>query len=258
MVKRKILFRFDDICPTMNWNLWDKVEEILDKYEIKPLLGVIPDCKDTELTIMPAKSDFWIWLSNKQKEGYTIAMHGCNHIFSSNSRGILTTRKGSEFAGLSYEEQLKKIKKGKDILESHGIHTNIFFAPGHSYDENTIKALKVCGFKYISDGKSSKAYVWHDITFLPCRNSGALMRAGEKYSTSIYHVHEWTDPNKDAFNTLINIIETTENVIVNFEDYKKQPIGNFFVQRTIELFYVFLQFKIAPFVRYVKKLICIV
>lgn len=42
------------------------------------------------------------------------------------NRGILTTRIGSEFAGVPYEEQLAKLQEGKRILNEHGIYTDIF------------------------------------------------------------------------------------------------------------------------------------
>ena len=38
-----MLIRFDDISDRMNWVLMNKSEEILDQYNIKPLLGVIHD-----------------------------------------------------------------------------------------------------------------------------------------------------------------------------------------------------------------------
>lgn len=81
MVRKKVLIRLDDICPTMNWALWESTDEFLKVNKVKPLLGVIPDCVDSDLYIMEAKSDFWEWLKKKQAEGYIIAMHGLNHVF---------------------------------------------------------------------------------------------------------------------------------------------------------------------------------
>lgn len=62
------------------------------------------------------------------KKGYTIAMHGLNHVFDSPHKGMINNRVGSEFSGHSLEVQLEKIRKGKEILKSHGIETDIFFA----------------------------------------------------------------------------------------------------------------------------------
>lgn len=246
---KRLLIRFDDICPTMDWKQWNRADVILKEYDIKPLLGVIPFCEDPDLALDTEKEDFWQWLRDKQAKGYAIAMHGYNHVFCSQHRGILTYRIGSEFAGLPYDIQHEKIYKGKEILKSHGIDTNIFFAPGHSYDENTIKALAACGFKYVSDGKSNKAYTWHGVKFLPCRNSGGGFRSSEAYSTSIYHAHEWSKEGNKAYYFLKELIMNKHHEMVDFDEYKKQEEGLFSYQRVVEKIYVFLQFRIMPTLR---------
>lgn len=250
---RQIVIRFDDICPTMDWTQWGKAERFMDERGIKPLIGVIPDCQDSDLKIEKARSDFWKWLKGRQDKGYVIAMHGVNHVFCSKHRGILTNRIGSEFAGLPYKEQLQILRRGKEMLESHGIYTDIFFAPGHSYDENTVKALAACGFKYVSDGKSSKAYSWMGIKFLPCRNSGAVFNQREQYSTSIYHAHEWAHEEKNAFPIFKEIVAEHAAHIVAFGDYKKQPMGWSWQERVAETLYVWLQFNVAPIIRRIRR-----
>lgn len=60
---RKILVRFDDICPTMDFANFNEAVNLMDKYGIKPLIGVIPECKDKDLEIEPAHADFGIMLS---------------------------------------------------------------------------------------------------------------------------------------------------------------------------------------------------
>lgn len=250
---RQILIRFDDICPTMNWEEWNRAELLLNKYQVKPLIGVIPNCMDPDLQIDNERPDFWEWVRRKQLDGYAIAMHGFNHVFCSPCSGILTTRNESEFAGMPFDNQLDAIRKGKEIFESHGIYTDIFFAPGHSYDENTIKALSICGFKYVSDGKSSRSYLWHGLKFLPCRNSGGPMKRGERYSTSIYHAHEWVKEDKNAYPFLENLLSTQNGDIVDFKTYKLQPTGNRKLQRSIEYIYVFLQFRVNPIIKKMFK-----
>src|SRR5256885_866914 len=42
-VSARYLVRFDDLCPTMNWDVWKSVEEVLFRTGIRPLLAVIPD-----------------------------------------------------------------------------------------------------------------------------------------------------------------------------------------------------------------------
>ncbi len=43
-----ILIRIDDVAENMNWELMEKSELLFDKYDIKPVLGVVPNNKDSE------------------------------------------------------------------------------------------------------------------------------------------------------------------------------------------------------------------
>ena len=110
---RKILVRFDDICPTMDWNQWNRAMKILKLYHVKPLIGVIPDCQDPDLLIDLPRRDFWDYLKALQADGFAIAMHGYLHLYDTNAQGIVNGTSLSEFAGHSYEEQYEKIRKGK-------------------------------------------------------------------------------------------------------------------------------------------------
>ena len=241
----KILLRFDDICPTMDFVQFNRAIELMDKYNVKPLIGVIPSCNDKDLLIESEHDDFWDYIKMLKGKGYTIAMHGYEHVFCSPHHGIVNRRIGSEFAGLTLNEQKEKIERGKDILKSHGIDTSIFFAPAHSYDRNTLKALYQCGFKYMSDGKSRKAYILEGIKCLPCRAGGAAVIKGNGYYTSVFHAHEWTRPNKAyAFDELKETLELYASHVVPFEEYCKQPIGNLLVQQIDEKAYMLWQFGI--------------
>ena len=44
----KFLIRLDDIAENMNWDMMQKISILFDKYQIKPVLGVIPNNKDPE------------------------------------------------------------------------------------------------------------------------------------------------------------------------------------------------------------------
>lgn len=67
---RKILIRFDDICPTMNFEEFDKAIDLMDELDIKPLIGVIPKCEDDILKIDAPKRDFWEYVRNLEKGLY--------------------------------------------------------------------------------------------------------------------------------------------------------------------------------------------
>lgn len=247
MLNRKILIRFDDICPTMDWHQWDKAKSMLDSVGAVALLGVIPDCKDPDLMIDTPREDFWEYIKNLQCKGYTIAMHGCYHVFDIRSKGLVTPKKQSEFAGHSYEVQYQRIKYGKSILSDHGIDTDVFFAPAHSYDRNTLRALSACGFRYISDGKSQKPYQLDGIICLPCRNSGAAKIGNKEYYTSVFHAHEWTWENKRRdYQAFENTIISYSQDIVSFEEYSSQPMGSQPIERMKEKCFAEYQNRVRP------------
>ena len=67
------------------------------------------------------------------------------------------------------KEQKEKLLLGKAALENEGIYTDTFMAPGHSYDRNTLKALKTIGFEYVTDGRTKES---HRVSRrMPCRRA---------------------------------------------------------------------------------------
>lgn len=252
----KILIRFDDICPTMNFEKWEMALKILKKYNIKPLLGVIPDCQDSDLKIESEHPEFWETMRNLQKEGYTLAMHGCSHLCESSCHGIVNYGIGSEFAGYDFETQFNKIAHGKEILENHGIYTDVFFAPRHSYDTNTLKALAACGFKYVSDGKSRKPFCRNGVICIPCRASGCPRINKSGYYTAVFHAHEWVrEDKKEGYESLKKLCSQYHEHIVGFDSYSQRECGNYFVQIIDEFLYLTWEFRIKPVLRRIKDIL---
>ena len=255
MVERKILLRFDDICPTMNWNQWEKAKLLMDKTGVTALLGVIPDCQDPDLLIDESRPDFWEYIKGLQQQGYILAMHGLHHVFELKADGLVTKDKISEFAGLPYDVQLEKIQKGKKILQSHGINTDVFFAPAHSYDNNTLKALSACGFHYVSDGLSQKPYIKHGIILLPCRHGGVpRLKDKDKYLTVVLHAHEWDREDKVIeFEKFKELFNEHSSEMVSFEEFSKWPKTSFIFGRFNELLYSFIVRKILPVIIFLRS-----
>lgn len=167
-MKEKFLFvRIDDVCPTMNWAKFNQVMNLLREYNVKPLLGVVPSNKDENLMCDAEANDFWQKIKAFQKEGCVIAQHGFDHVYVTQDGGILNINPRSEYAGLSYDEQYEKLKRGREILSEHNITANVFMAPSHSYDKNTLKALSDLGFLYITDGFGASVYKSKNIIFIP-------------------------------------------------------------------------------------------
>ena len=252
----KILVRFDDICPTMDFEQFARAEKLFEQYNIKPLLGVIPECKDPVLQIEPAHKDFWDWILSLQKKGYKIAMHGCFHVYDIEKKGIVNNGTHSEFAGHTYEEQLEKIRYGKKILSEHGITTDTFFAPSHSYDLNTLRALKAEGFKYLSDGRTKKPVMRCGLKCLPCRSFGIPRNAKRGLHTAVMHAHEWRKgfKEKDYF-AFENFCKNYHDKFVTFEEYAAVPCGFYIIQIISERLCIFHGNYIMPLLSKIKHIL---
>lgn len=152
MNKPNYLLRFDDICPTMNWAVWDEIEASLILNNIRPILAIIPDNKDTNLMLDPPKLDFWDRVRKWQAAGYTIAMHGFQHLYVNHNSGLMRLTAQSEFAGLSLIEQKEKIAKSLNIFRDNGVRVDAWIAPSHSFDKTTLSVLAEHGINVVSDG----------------------------------------------------------------------------------------------------------
>ncbi|HET8715597.1 MAG TPA: DUF2334 domain-containing protein, partial [Holophagaceae bacterium] len=100
MADARYILRFDDICPTMNWEVWEAIEALLDRHGVKPILAVVPDNQDPKLQVDAPRADFWDRVRGWQAKGYTIALHGYQHRYINRNAGIMGLTHQSEFAGL--------------------------------------------------------------------------------------------------------------------------------------------------------------
>lgn len=164
----KYIIRLDDACPTMDVYRWSRCEEILNKYEIKPVVAVIPSNIDSNLIINEVDEKFWEKVNEWQLKGWQIALHGFDHGYISECSGILSINKTSEFAGVDINIQRKKIRDGLDIFSSNGIKTNIWIAPSHTFDDNTLDVLKTeSNINIISDSFAYYPYYKSGFLWIP-------------------------------------------------------------------------------------------
>ena len=164
------LIRLDDIAENMNWDLMDQATNLFDKFNIKPILGVISNNTDSELLSYPKRNiDFWEQVRAWKKKGWEIAMHGNNHVYDKfcNKEDYLSHGGNTEFSGHTFENQLSKIKSGLNKFKSENLKIRVFFAPNHTFDNNTLLALKECDITEIIDGYGLMPYEENNIKFIP-------------------------------------------------------------------------------------------
>ena len=229
-----IVIRYDDFTM-VNDSVNEKVIRLLHKYSIPVVLGVIP-CDGNENLIKDKKYPFFDYLKEGVKRGtIEIALHGLNH--------KRMTPKG-EFAGLSYEEQFRRIKKGKNLLDSI-FEANIitYIPPFNSHDVNTSIALKANNIFIVS---SSVYDVWSEAVFYPLSiddftQLDMLVVNNQSFGGIIVvMLHPYSFVNKGSFNELETIIkELKKNNNVHFDTFsgledKKIYVNNIQSQEQIK------------------------
>ncbi len=141
----KVVLRYDD--PMLRANaINDSLFTMLQELHIPFTIAVIPCSGDEEKLVCDTSWKYLPILKNGiTNKSIEVALHGLNHKESNN------VKKGGEFGNVAYEEQYRRIAKGKKMLDSV-LNCNIitFIPPYNSYDTNTLNVLENCGFKAFS------------------------------------------------------------------------------------------------------------
>lgn len=222
----KYLIRLDDACPTMDSSKWQRMEEILDRYEVKPMVGVIPHNEDSNQEIDQEDKYFWVKVKLWEAKSWTIALHGYNHCYTSNDglRGLNPMWERSEFAGLPLEEQKEKIRKGVAIMRENGLNPRYFFAPSHTFDEVTLEALRLeSDIRVISDTIGRYPYQRGDFWFIPQIIGHCAKMPFNGIFTFCLHPNTMND---GVFEALENFLKSYQKLFIGFEDIKLQRYGS--------------------------------
>ena len=188
------ILRLDDASDYMDVAKWKRIEDLLIRYNIKPLVGIIPDNQDpTLIENYEQNLEFWKMVSYWKALGWKFALHGCYHKYITEEGGINPVNKRSEFAGVPIDKQREMIRHGVDILKSHDIEAKVFFAPSHTFDEKTLMALKEeSNIHIISDTIANDVYYEDGFYFIP-QQSGRVRRLPFKVCTFCYHPNMMDD-----------------------------------------------------------------
>lgn len=218
MFKNTYLIRLDDASPYMDENKWQIMEDILDKYGVKPLVGIIPANADPETMMEPEDKCFWEKVHHWIEKGWEMALHGYDHVCISDDgkKGLNPVWRRSEFAGVPLEQQKDKIRKGLAILNENNVNPRYFFAPSHTYDENTLKALREeSDIRIISDSYSLKPYIIEDFSFIPCQLGMPREMIVPGFFTICLHPNKMND---NHLKRLEEFVEDNHQYLLSFDE----------------------------------------
>jgi Uncharacterized protein conserved in bacteria (DUF2334) len=144
--EKKVVLRIDDIQANYLRDVSISMIEDAAEREMKTYLAVIPYSLDgdREVSTYLKKNSCW----------FEVAMHGWDNGIAKGSTDI------PEFAGLSYEEAVKRIRLGKVSLKKNlNVVPVSFVPPNNEYSEETGRALRDEGFVIVSaEGEKSFDY----------------------------------------------------------------------------------------------------
>ncbi len=215
-MKQRFLIRLDDACPTMDRDKWARFEALLDEFEVKPIVAVIPNNEDQ--TLMPGQYDphFWQKVQRWQQKEWEIALHGYNHVYTTKKIGMVPKNNFSEFAGLDLAVQSEKIKKGIAVFKAHNIQTRTWVAPGHSFDQKTLVALKKhSNISIISDGFALNPYLKNEFLWIPNQISECQQVNFSGIWTFCYHPNETST---QEINQLEAFFKAHHNAFISVDD----------------------------------------
>jgi predicted deacetylase len=165
--RARYLLRFDDLCPTISKERFERFRAIIERHRIRPILAVVPDNRDPELEIDSPDPGFWKAMHALEAAGATIAMHGYRHVCASVAPSILGLHDCTEFAGMDEDTQRRWIRAGLAILRGQGLNPRLFVAPRHGFDRATLRALDREGLGVISDGFATRAHTRDRVIWIP-------------------------------------------------------------------------------------------
>jgi hypothetical protein len=244
----KYIIRLDDITEATNWSHLDQLEAVFDRYEIKPVLGVVPLNKDKGITnnnyFIP-REVFFNRVKKMQNKGYTIAMHGVNHVLrQTNKKSIVNINSYGEFTDISYQEKINQFNLGLKTLRDNGIDTNVYMPPAHWIDKDTIDILGKIGFNFITDGLFPYPKKIDSLWFIPQQMWQPRKVRIPGIFTICVHINNETQHDIDK---LISFLEENHSNFINFDTININKyssifykIYNFLTGSTFDL-YLFLK-----------------
>ncbi len=211
------LLRFDDLCPTMERLNWQRFILLFAKFQIKPILAVVPDNQDSALNYASPDPEFWQMMREMKSDGATIALHGFRHNCIKRGVSLIPLHRETEFAGVTEQHQHEWIRAGIEILSKEGIKPLLFVAPRHGFDRATLRALKAEGISILSDGFANRPFVREGIVWIPQQLWGPQEKVSGLWTICLHmntattdllkQMEEFLEINSSKFTTVEHVLE---------------------------------------------------
>lgn len=142
-----VIFRNDDIQPWYNTDEMRAVDRVFIDEGVPVTLGVIPN-PGGELPLADDEEtcEYLGSLQEGHPGQFEMALHGYTHQPETDFHG------GSEFGGLSPDEQSERLVRGGAMLEECVEPSGTFVPPMNTYDQNTTRVLAEEGYTVVSGG----------------------------------------------------------------------------------------------------------
>ncbi len=232
----KYILRLDDASEFWAKEKWNRMHDLLVKYGIKPIVAIIPDNEDPKLLPLGKDIEFWSTIQEWiDKDGWTPALHGHRHLLHAARGGMNPVNPRSEFVGYHLPEQKQSIRRGCEILKDHNIAAEIFVAPCHTFDANTLEALRTeSNIHVISDTIADDVYYRYGFYFIP-QQCGMVRQLKNQITTFCYHPNFTSD---EEFKRLEKFLESHYQSFISYKDISLKKRNLSLYDRGLSILYL--------------------
>ena len=165
-----VVFRYDDYSTTSPTKTEGRLIASFQRHHVPCTFAVVPFvCAEDPLDprpqgLLPLDSVKAEMLKKAAAGGVVeVALHGYSHQMARTD-----SDERSEFSGLPYEEQARKLAEGKAYLEKLlGFRLHVFVPPFNSYDLRTLRAVEQLGFRILSARPDVETAEGSRLRFIP-------------------------------------------------------------------------------------------
>ena len=214
----RYLLRFDDVCSTSNWSAWDMVEEVLVDLGVAPIVAVTPDNRSKRLVAGPADPRFWDRVRHWQSLGWTVGLHGYQHLMTSADRGLVGLRARSEWAGVPEDVQGAHADAALAVFVRERVPVRTWVAPGHTFDRTTLDVLGRRGIDTVSDGFGRRPYTEDGMFWVPCQTWEITPRRAGIWTVCL-HINNW---DRDRVAGLRRVLQRVQHLVTDLESLRTE------------------------------------